>query len=250
MDCLSKLSLIIVHSSPQQSCKDFMKGNHIKHILSTLYHPSTNGLPERFIQTFRKAMRASENSDKPLSYRLVNFLLSYWSTPHAMTNWTPSSLFLKRELWTRMDLLRPDTTVRVGERQLSQKCDHDHRAKEREHLVGDNVMARNYGNGPKWMSSVVIEWRGPLPYTVQLESGLLWWRHIRRSVERGCKWFFREWCGGTHRWTKLTNIHRRVEHGEPNCTRDSHHYHWYHWFETSRKCNCWWTKSNWKSISS
>ena len=37
--------------------------------------------------------------------------------------------------------------------------------------VGDNV--RNYGNGPKWMSSVVIEQRGPLLYTVQLKSGLL-----------------------------------------------------------------------------
>ena len=123
-------------------------------------------------------MRACESSGKPLSYRLVNFLLSYRSTPHATTNRTPSSLFLKRELRTRMDLLRPDSTVRVGERQLSQKCDHDRLAKEREYSVGDNVMARNYGNGPKWMSSVVIEWKGPLSYTVQLESGLLWRRHI------------------------------------------------------------------------
>ena len=155
-----------------------MKGNHIKHILTTPYHPSTNGLAERFIHTFKKAMRASENSSKPLSYRLVNFLLSYRSTPHATTNRTPSSSFLKRELRTRLDLLRPDSTVRVGERQLSQKCDHDRCAKEREYSVGDNVMARNYGNGPKWMSSVVIERKGPFSYTVQLESGLLWWRHI------------------------------------------------------------------------
>ena len=34
-------------------------------------------------------------------------------------------------------------------------------------------MARNYGN-----SSAVIERKGPLSYTVQMESGLLWWRHI------------------------------------------------------------------------
>ena len=105
-------------------------------------------------------------------------ILSYRSTPHATTNRTPSSLFLKRKFRTRLDLLRLDSTVRVGERQLSQKCDHDRRAKEREYSVGDNVTTRNYGNGPKWMSSVVIERRGPLSYTVQLESGLLWWRHI------------------------------------------------------------------------
>ena len=133
MDCLSKLSQIMVHSSPQ----DFMKGNHI---LSTPYHPSTNRLAVRFVQTFKKAIRASENSGKPLSYRLANFLLSYRSTPHATTNRTPSSLFLKRELRTRMDLLRPDSTVRVGERQLSQKCDHNRRAKGKEYSVGDILL--------------------------------------------------------------------------------------------------------------
>ena len=115
---------VISDNGPQftsEVFKHLMKGNHIKHILSTPYHPSTNRLAERFVQAFKKAMRASENSGKPLSYRLVNFLLSYRSTPHATTNRTTSSLFLKRELCTRTDLLRPDTTVRVGERQLSQK---------------------------------------------------------------------------------------------------------------------------------
>ena len=73
-----------------------------------------------------------------------------------------------------MDLLRPDSTVRVDERQLSQKRDHNRCAKEREYSVGDNVMVRNYGNGPRWMSSVVIEQKGPLSYTLQLESGLRW----------------------------------------------------------------------------
>ena len=114
MDCLSMQ--VVSDNGPQFSSKDFMNGNHIKHILSTPYHPSTNRLAERFFQTFKKAIRASESSGKPLSYRLVTFLLNYWSTPHPMTNRTPSSLFLKRELCTRMDLLRPDSTVRVGEK--------------------------------------------------------------------------------------------------------------------------------------
>ena len=65
---------------------------------------------------------------------------SYRSTPHATTNRTPSSLFLKRELRTRMDLLRPDSTVRVGERQLSQKCDHNRHAKGKEYSVGDILL--------------------------------------------------------------------------------------------------------------
>ena len=48
---------VVSDNGPQFSSeefKDFMKGNHIKHMLSTPYHPSTNGLAERFIQTSRK----------------------------------------------------------------------------------------------------------------------------------------------------------------------------------------------------
>ena len=64
---------------------EFMKGNRIKHIRSTPYHPSTNGLAERFVQTFKRALKASEQSGRPLNYRLANFLLSYRTTPHGTT---------------------------------------------------------------------------------------------------------------------------------------------------------------------
>ena len=35
----------------------FTKANRIKHIRTTPYHPSSNGLAERFVQTFKKAMK-------------------------------------------------------------------------------------------------------------------------------------------------------------------------------------------------
>ena len=44
--------------------------------------------------------------------------------------------------------------------------------------TGNNVMARNYGSDPKWESAVVVERTGPLSYTVQLNSGRIWRRHI------------------------------------------------------------------------
>ena len=72
---------------------DFMKGNQIKHMTSTPYYPSTNGLAERFIQTFKRALQASERSGRPFHHRLANFLLSYRTTLHRTTNRTPSSLF-------------------------------------------------------------------------------------------------------------------------------------------------------------
>ena len=40
--------------------QDFLQGNGIQHIRSAPYHPSTNGLVERFVHTFKHAMRTSE----------------------------------------------------------------------------------------------------------------------------------------------------------------------------------------------
>ena len=64
----------------------FLKGNGVKHIRCSPYHPSSNGLAERFVRTFKQAMKAGEADGLPLSHRLHNFLLSYRATPHATTN--------------------------------------------------------------------------------------------------------------------------------------------------------------------
>ena len=72
---------------------------------------------------------------------------------------------MKRELRTRLDLLRPDNASNVGEKQAAQKLDHDSHAKLREYKISDNAMARNYGSGPKWESAVVVERTGSLSYT-------------------------------------------------------------------------------------
>ena len=47
--------------------KQFLKMNGVKHILCTPYHPSLNGLVERFVKTFKRAMKSGESSGTPLS---------------------------------------------------------------------------------------------------------------------------------------------------------------------------------------
>ena len=44
----------------------FIQQQGIKHINSAPYHPSTNGLAERFVQTFKNALRASESDGQSL----------------------------------------------------------------------------------------------------------------------------------------------------------------------------------------
>jgi hypothetical protein len=55
------------------------------------------GLAERFVQSFKQAMRASKNDTGTISKKLAKFLLAYQSTSHQTTNETPSMLFMGRE---------------------------------------------------------------------------------------------------------------------------------------------------------
>lgn len=169
---------VVSDNGPQfvsQEFADFLKQNGVKHIRSTPYHPSTNGLAERFIQTFKKAMKASQHDSRMFTHRLVDFLLKYRISTHSTTNRSPCSLFLQRELRTRMG---PESENSVMEKQALQKKDHDRRSKLRTLQVGDSVMAKNYREGPQLMPGLVVDRKGPLSYVIQLESGLLWRRHI------------------------------------------------------------------------
>ena len=77
---------------------EFMKVNSIKHIRSAPYHPSTNGLEERFVQTFKRAMKNRVQDEPNLSTPLSQFLLGYRSAPHATTKVSPEELFLQQKL--------------------------------------------------------------------------------------------------------------------------------------------------------
>ena len=158
----------------------FLKSNGIKHIRSSPYQPATNGLAERFVHTFKRALFTREDSGRTVHHHLTSFLLCYCNTPHATTNRSPAELFLKRALHTKLNLLKPDGSSRVAERQAMQKKHHDSRAAQREwcYQAGDAVMARNFHHGLKWLPGTVAEVN--LSYIIQLKSGLIWRRHINQ----------------------------------------------------------------------
>ena len=71
---------IVSDNGPQFSAhhfKDFLKQNGIKHIHSSPYHPATNREAERFVQTFKNAMKSAKYDSGTLEIKLAHFLLMY-----------------------------------------------------------------------------------------------------------------------------------------------------------------------------
>ena len=86
---------------------ELLQSNGVKRICCAPYHPASNGLAERFVRTFKAAMKAGNATTQPVHRNLLNFLLRYCSSPHLSTGRTPASLFFHHELCTQMDLLKP-----------------------------------------------------------------------------------------------------------------------------------------------
>ena len=120
---------LVTDNGPQFVSADFekfLKGNGIKHIRSAPYHPASNGLVERFVQTLKRALKAGGKDGKSIQHRLAEFLFEYRATPHATTNTSPSELLMKRKLRTRFDLMSPlSIKDQVTSKQAEQKHFHD-----------------------------------------------------------------------------------------------------------------------------
>ena len=151
--------------------------NGIQHYKSAPYHPATNGEAERYVQTFKQAMRAAKGDSGTLSTKLMRFLLSYLTTPNATTGVSPAELLFGRTLRTRLNLLRPDISTKVQDKQASQKQHHDKKSRDRHFQVGQSVLVENNKPEPKWVVGTVVEKLGDISYRVQV-GNQVWKRHV------------------------------------------------------------------------
>ena len=143
----------------------FLMENGVKQTLTSPYHPSSNGLAERAVQTFKNAVK---KLDGPIEVRLSKFLFKYRITPQTTTGVSPAQLLMGRRLRIHLDLLHPDTVSRVNEKQ---EKSIPGRA-PRQFRFGERVYAKNF-HGPKWIPGEIIKITGPLLYQVETQEGLI-----------------------------------------------------------------------------
>lgn len=147
-----------------------MKSNGIEHNRSAPYHPATNGEAERFVQSFKNALKASQKEPGTLVQKLSQFLFRYRITPHTTTGVPPTELFLKRVVRSRLDLLKLSVRDHVTQQQWGQKLCHDRTSKPREFVVGETVLAQNFQQGPKWIPGTITQRVGPVTYRVLVQG--------------------------------------------------------------------------------
>jgi len=72
---------------------EFTKRNAIHHVRVFPYHPSSNGLAERAVKTFKEGMKKAGNKGS-IECRMSRLLFQYRITPQSTTGVSPAELLL------------------------------------------------------------------------------------------------------------------------------------------------------------
>lgn len=142
----------------------YCSNNGILHLKTPPYHPQSNGLAERFVDTFKRSLKKITAGGEALREAMDTFLLCYRSTPcrSAPEGKSPAELHLGRKLRTSLDLLMPPTQFQKPSdiKQKSQANRYDAKA-----LVWAKVHRNNTWT---WEPGQIVERVGRVIYNVWL----------------------------------------------------------------------------------
>ena len=161
----------------------FLRKNGVKHVKTPPYLPSSNGLAERPVQTFKDGTRKMTEGALETKLSRSRFLYKYRMTPQSITGVSPAELMFGRRLRSPLDNIRPNLAKTTQQNQQPQKESHDRHARIREFQVGDLVHAKNYGSGDMWMPGEITAIQtdhGSMLYTVKLNDERVVRKHVAR----------------------------------------------------------------------
>lgn len=155
--------------------KEFLRNNGIKQKLTAPYHPATNGLAERFVQTIKQAIRATNSSSHDREKELYKILLQFRKMPHTATNKSPSALIFNREIRSRLDVIKPEgDSIHDNVSRIPKHCN------VRTYELNTRIMVRNYSDSEKWVFGLIIRRLGNLHYLIKLDDGRVCKRHVNQ----------------------------------------------------------------------
>lgn len=158
----------------------FCAENGIDHVTTAPFHPQSNGQAERFVDTFKRAVKKIREGRGKMDAALDTFLLTYRSTPNqsAPDGLSPSEVMFGRRVRTCLELLRPPPSKPPEPVQLPE-------VKTRSLNRGDAVFVKVYAkNTWSWLPGVVIEKVGRVMYNVLGDGDRLVRSHINQIKNR------------------------------------------------------------------
>ena len=148
---------------------NYVKANGIQYVKTVPYHPASNGLAER--ACLKKLSHGS------LQDQVNSFLFKYRTAPQSTIDVSPAELLMNCKQYTHLDLLVTDIGERVRKRQNLQKHSHDLHAKDKLFRENDQVLAKNFGHGPPWITGKILKESGATTFLVELSDGRVIRRH-------------------------------------------------------------------------
>lgn len=168
--------------------RSYCESKGIKNIYSTPYHPRSNGLAERMVESFKLAIKKRSPNAEELPGAVSNFLLTYRTTVHATTNRCPFELLFKVSPKTVMHKIHPLARHSVLDKQFQEQ---DRSIKRDQsyynYQVGDLVLVRDFRFNAKnkWIPGTLVARRGPLSFQVEVGDTECWRRHTDQMRRLG-----------------------------------------------------------------
>jgi len=164
----------------------FCARHGIRHSRTSPGHPASNGQAERYVETIKSALNKGMSNGGTIKEVLNKFLFSYRTTPHATTQVSPAELFLKRQVRTVLDLLRPTATEAREKTRTRYQRNFDVHTHDRQFQDGDLVIVRDFRKAQdkiKWTPGTLISRIGNRMWNVQVEQQI-WRRHENQIKSR------------------------------------------------------------------
>lgn len=154
--------------------EQFLARNSVHHITSPPYSPASNGMAERAVQVIKNLLKKSDLNSS-LKTRLSKVLFYYRSVSHSITKTPPSVALNNRKFVTVKDRVNPQFGY-VPSCPIKVK-------KIPQHEVGDNVLALNLRDGPKWYPATIVQKLGINVYNVHVHQlDTIWKRHCNQLL--------------------------------------------------------------------
>lgn len=156
--------------------QSFCEQQGIHHIRTAPYHPQSNGLAERFVDTLKRTLRKIRSGGETLEEALQTFLQVYRTTPTAdLGGKSPAEVMFGRPIRTISSMILPPSystaAAQSKAESQNQRFNKKHGAVSRQFAPGDSVYAQvHQGNSWQWHAATVIERIGRVNYNVFLED--------------------------------------------------------------------------------